>query len=253
MWMGENPALVEFLQRAVGYSLTGLVTEQVWLFLHGTGANGKSTFLNIILKMLGDYAAQAPHDLLIKAHGKRDKEEMAGLFGRRFVPTVEIPEGARLAETLAKVLTGGDQVVGRILYKGEFTFSPTWKIWLAGNRKPQIQSRDEATWRRIRLVPFNVRIPKDERDKNLPIELEKELPGILNWAIAGCLEWQKRGDLDPPTEVLAAVYEYKNETDLLADFLSHYESVADSDIPCSDVYNDYKLWVEDESDLPPIM
>ena len=251
-WMDGNPDLVAFLQRAVGYSLTASVGEQLWFFLWGRGANGKSAFIQTILSLMGEYGAQAPHDLLVRTTGRQDKEAMATLMGCRFAPAVEIPEGAQLAEVISKILTGGDQVVGRLLYKGLVTFSPTWKIWLVGNSKPQIRSRDEATWRRICLIPFPVRIPENERDKHLVQKLEKELPGILNWAIRGCLEWQHRGGLEPPQEVVAAIDAYRNETDFLGDFLSRYEINRAAKIPASDVYADYMTWAEIEGIHRPL-
>ncbi len=217
--MRGNQALVGYLQRVVGYCLTGNVGEQCLWFLYGMGANGKSTFLSTILAMLGDYAIQAIPELLVQRHHEQHPTERADLFGRRFVATVETDEGKRLAESLLKQVTGGDKIRARHLHKDFFEFDPTHKIVLAANHKPAVRGTDHAVWRRIKLVPFTVTIPEEERDKELPRKLRAELPGIMAWAVRGCLEWQRSG-LGEPEEVRSATNEYRVEQDSVASFLN---------------------------------
>jgi P4 family phage/plasmid primase-like protien len=217
--MGGNDLLITYLQRLVGYALTGDVSEQCLWFLYGTGANGKSTFLTTILALLGDYAMQAVSDLLMQKHHESHPTERADLFGRRFVATIETEEGKRLAESLMKQLTGGDKVRARKMRMDFFEFSPTHKIILAANHKPAIRGCDLAVWRRIKLVPFIVTIPDKEKDKNLPGKLREELPGILAWAVRGCMDWQRHG-LGEPDEVRVATDDYRAEQDLLSSFLT---------------------------------
>jgi P4 family phage/plasmid primase-like protien len=210
-----------FLQRAVGYCLTGQVCEQCLFFLYGQGANGKSTLLTVLQAMMGDYARQAAPELLVSRGGDRHPTELADLFGARLVASVEVDEGKRLAETLVKQMTGGDKMKARFMRADFFEWAPTHKLILAANHRPEIRGTDYAIWRRIHLVPFTVTIPKGERDGKLPAKLAAELPGILNWAIAGCLDWQKDG-LGVPQAVTDATEEYRQEQDVLADFIAEH-------------------------------
>jgi putative DNA primase/helicase len=179
--------MITYLKRAVGMSLTADVMDQILLFLHGSGQNGKSTFLNTVLALMGEYGMQAaPNFLLVREH-EQHPTELTDLFGKRFVSTIEIEKGKQLAEALMKMLTGSEKVRARRMREDFWEFFPTWKIWLAANDKPKVRGRDKATWRRIKLIPFNVTIPDDEVDHDLPQKLMAELPGILNWAIEGCL------------------------------------------------------------------
>jgi len=219
--MADNSDLIDYLQRVVGYSLTADVREQALWFLYGTGANGKSTFLAAILAMIGDYGMQAVSDLLLTKHNESHPTERADLFGRRFVATVEVDEGKRMAEALMKQLTGGDKVRARRMRQDFFEFIPTWKLYLAANHKPTIRGTDLAAWRRIKLVPFTVTIPPAEQDKTLPQKLLTELPGILAWAVRGCLNWQRHG-LQEPEEVKAATDTYRAEQDTLAGFIAAF-------------------------------
>jgi putative DNA primase/helicase len=217
--MDGNQDVIEYLQRVIGYALTGDVSEQCLYFLYGGGSNGKSTFLGTIQAMLGDYAIQAVSELLMAKHNESHPTERADLFGRRFVATIETEEGKRVAESLMKQLTGGDKIKARWMHKDFFEFKPQHKIFLAANHKPVIRGRDHAIWRRIKLVPFTVTITDDEKDKALPDKLQGELPGILAWAVRGCLDWQQRG-MGEPEEVTKATHEYEAEQDDLAGFMS---------------------------------
>lgn len=218
--MGNNAGMIRYLQRAIGYALTGTTQEQVLFFLYGTGENGKTTFLNAILDTMGlDYSKQAPPGLLMVKKYEAHPTELADLFGVRFVSTVEVESGKLLAEALVKQLTGGDRIKARRMREDFWEFDPTHKIFLAANHRPAIRGADHAIWRRIRLIPFNVVIPEQERDRQLAWKLKEEAPGILAWAVRGCLKWQAQG-LQDPAEVLAATAAYKQEMDLLGDFLT---------------------------------
>jgi len=214
-----DPDVRAFVRRFTGYGMTGDTSEQCLAFLHGGGANGKSTLLTILQAMLGDYARQTAPELLVSRGGDRHPTELADLFGARFVASVEVDEGKRLAETLVKQMTGGDRMKARFMRQDFFEWTPTHKLFLAANHRPEIRGTDYAIWRRIHLVPFTVTIPPAERDGKLPTKLLAELPGILNWAIAGCLDWQRNG-LGVPQAVRDATDAYRAEQDILADFLA---------------------------------
>ncbi len=217
-WMDGNQRLITYLQRAVGYSLTADVGEQILFFLYGGGCNGKSTFLITLLDLLGDYAIQAVSDLLMSKNSESHPTERADLFNRRFAVTIETEEGRRMAEALTKQLTGGDKVKARKMRQDFFEFRPTWKIWLAANHYPQIRGTDHAIWRRVKLIPFTVTIAENERDKALAEKLKAEAPGILAWALRGCLDWQRDG-MAEPDEVRAATEAYRKDQDVIAEFL----------------------------------
>jgi putative DNA primase/helicase len=218
--MRGHADLITFLQRAVGYSLTGSVAEQVLFLLWGKGSNGKSTFLNALLDSLGDdYSMQAPDGLLMVKHGDSHPTERADLHGKRFVSSVEVEEGRRLAESLVKQLTGGDSIRARRMREDHWQFAPTHKLWLAANHKPTIVGTDHAIWRRVKLIPFTVTIPDADQDKELLAKLKAERPGILAWAVRGCLDWQQHG-LGEPDEVKAVTAEYRDEMDVLGAFVA---------------------------------
>jgi putative DNA primase/helicase len=210
--------LIGFLQRAIGYTLTGVIRDHLLLFLYGTGANGKTTLLNTLLAMLGEYGMQARSDLLLVRVTDSHPTEHADLFGKRFVTTVEIEHGRRLAESLMKQFTGGERIRARRMREDFWEFDPTHTIWMAANCKPVVRGQDVANWRRIKVVPFEVTIPTDEQDKALPEKLLHELPGILAWAVQGCLNWQQDG-LQEPQEVTDATDAYRREQDTLGLFL----------------------------------
>ena len=210
--------LITYLKRLVGWSLTADVREQILPFLYGGGQNGKSVFLNTIRAMLGDYAMQAPPNFLLAKDREQHPTELSDLFGKRFVCTIEVEKGKQFALALVKMLTGGEPVRSRRMREDFWEFAPTWKIWLAANDKPKVKAQDKATWRRIKLIPFEVTIPDGEVDPTLGATLLDELPGILNWAIKGCREWQQYG-LQEPSEVTTATDQYRVESDLLGQFV----------------------------------
>lgn len=210
---------ISFLQKAIGYSLTGSINEQVLFVLFGSGRNGKSTFINILKELLGDYAKQAnPETFIAKQASGGIPNDLARLKGSRLVTAVEIEEGKRMAESLVKQLTGGEPIIARFLHQEFFEFLPTFKLFLVTNHIPLIRGTDEGIWRRMRLIQFNAVITPEEMDKNLTETLLKELSGILNWAVAGCLMWQREG-LGVPTEIVEATDGYRNEMDSFKSFI----------------------------------
>jgi putative DNA primase/helicase len=195
----NNDDLIGFLKRYLGYCCTGFTTEQVLVFLYGTGANGKGVFINTVSKILGDYAVVAPMELLIASNNERHPTEIAKLLGARLVTAQETTKGRRWDETKIKNLTGGDKLSARFMRQDWFDFVATFKLLIAGNSKPSLRTVDEAIRRRFLLVPFTVQIPKHERDLNLTRKLEPEWPAILRWMIDGCLEWRRSGLMVPLT------------------------------------------------------
>jgi putative DNA primase/helicase len=237
-----NDNLIGYLQRAVGYALTGDISEHVLFLFYGTGQNGKSTFLNLLLKMLGDYAKQAAPNLLIEKHFESHPTEIADLEGCRLVSSVDCEHRKGFAESLVKQLTGGDRIKARFMRQDFFEFEPTQKHFVAVNNKPSIKGTDIGIWRRIKTVPFTITIPESERDKTLPDKLLAELPGILNWAIQGCLEWQ-RADLGTPDEVVNATNEYRHDEDSLRNFLEECCVVNENaKVQLKEVYQAYSEW-----------
>jgi putative DNA primase/helicase len=215
-----DPEVRTYVQRAVGYSITGNVTEHCLLFCYGLGANGKSTFLETLRELLGEgeYAKAAAPDLLLAKRQDRHAVEIADLRGARFVTTVEVGEGRAWDESRVKWLTGGDAISARLMYGSPFTFQPTHKFWIAGNHKPRVHGTDHGFWRRVHCIPFTVTIPKEEQDPQLRAKLQAELPGILRWAVEGCVAWRATG-LRPSTAVLAATQAYRSAEDVLGAFL----------------------------------
>ncbi len=237
-------SILRFVRRAVGFSITASVAEHALFFCYGTGANGKSTFLNTLLAMLGeDYSAKAPTDLLL-AKKSAHPTELTLLWGRRLVACVEAESGRRLAEAAVKEMTGGDKITARRMREDFWSFNPSHKLWLAANHKPIVRGTDHGIWRRIKLIPFTVTIPKERQDKQLPEKLLAELPGILNWAVKGCTEWQADG-LDEPEEVTGATAEYRQEQDVLGRFVEEC-CVVDpaAKAQATPLYQAYRAWCE---------
>ena len=237
-----NTELIRFIQRAVGYSLTGSIKEQCIFILHGVGKNGKSTFLNTIRTMMGSYTRNANAQVFMKSGDTLNYPEIARLQGARFVTTTEPEENEKLSESLIKQVTGGEPVTAKELYKSPFEFTPEFKLWMATNHKPKISGTDLGIWRRIRLIPFNVIIPDNEIDRELGHKLQNELPGILNWALAGCAAWMKDG-LKEPAEVLSATESYQSEMDTLFTFISECIVEKKGEIlKAGDLYKVYEAW-----------
>ncbi|MEN6484319.1 MAG: phage/plasmid primase, P4 family [Syntrophobacteraceae bacterium] len=246
--MDGNKELIAFLQRVVGYSLTGDTGGQCLFFLHGSGANGKSTFIEVIRALLGDYAKQADFSTFLSRKGDGPRNDIAALKGARFVSAVECEDGKQLAESVIKQITGGDMITARFLFGEFFEYTPCFKVWLAANNKPKITKGDYAIWRRIHLVPFNVTIPEKERDPALKERLKMELPGIVNWALEGCAAWRK-GGLQVPKEVRAATAAYKAEMDNLEGFISECCDVDRSaKISVAELFKAYGTWCDENGE-----
>jgi putative DNA primase/helicase len=211
---GGDAELIAYLRRMCGYALTGSVSAHALFFLFGSGANGKSTFVNALTGCLGDYHKTSAIETFVASATERHPTDLAGLRGARLVTAVEVEEGRRWAESKIKSLTGGDKIAARFMKQDFFEFIPTFKLIIAGNHRPGLRSVDEAIRRRFNLVPFVVTIPPAERDETLADQLKTEWPGILAWAIDGCLEWQERG-LAPPAAVQAATAAYLEAEDAL--------------------------------------
>ena len=240
IFLGDRE-LIRYVQKAVGYSLTGLTQEHCAFFLYGTGRNGKSTFLDIITEMLGDHAVNIqPETIMLRLASAGPTSDIARLKGARLVTTSEPNEGARLNEGLLKQLTGGDKVTAALKYENEFEYTPEFKLWMCTNHKPFIRGTDAGIWSRIRLIPFHVQIPEEKMDRQLKFKLRKELPGILAWAVDGCLLWQREG-LKQPESVLSAGREYKSEMDVLASFLDDC-CEAGGEAKAGDLFKAYAVW-----------
>ena len=248
--LGGRADLIRYLQKAVGYSLTGETAEQCLFLLYGQGANGKSTFLSTIMGLLHSYARQLPMDSLLVKQTHQIPNDIAALRGVRFVSAVEADDGARMAESLIKQMTGQDKIAARFLHGEWFEFTPHFKLWLATNHKPVIRGCDEAIWRRVRLIPFTVTIPAAERDHHLAENLRSEWPGILNWAVEGCRLWREEG-LNPPKDVVAATDEYRGEMDILGDFVAQRCVVNPlASTVVADSYRAYESWCIDAAERP---
>jgi len=216
--MDGDDELIGFLQRVAGYCLTGDVSAHVLPILYGTGANGKSTFLDTLLGIMGDYADQAPPDLLTIRKGQEHPTEIAFLFGKRLVVSSEFDEARKFRVALAKAMTGDARLTGRFMRADYFSFDRTHKTILATNHKPIVSDPTDSTWRRLKLVPFAVTIPTERQDSALLEKLRSEWPGVLAWAVRGCLDWQRNG-LQAPAAVEHATSDYRAESDPVASFL----------------------------------
>ena len=241
----NDAEMIHFVQRAIGYSLTGLCSEQALFIAYGFGANGKSVLLNVIAGLLGDHASSTQSEtLMMKQNVSGANNDIARLRAARFVSTSEVEDGKRLAESQVKQLTGGDLVTARFLYGEYFEYKPMFKIWLAANHRPIINGDDYGIWRRIILLPFSITIPEGERDGQLLNKLADEYSGILNWALKGCLDWQKNG-LSVPKVVRDATSSYKRDMDTFGQWLEECcEIIPSAKSTATGIYASYREWVE---------
>ena len=245
---GGDDELQEFLKRVAGYGLTGLTREHALFFAYGTGANGKSVFLNTLAGALGDYHKTAPMETFIASHTDRHPTELAALRGARLVTATEIEEGRRWAESKIKALTGGDPISARFMRQDFFEFIPQFKLLIAGNHKPRLRNVDEAIRRRLHLLPFSITIPPDERDDRLAEKLKEEWPGILAWAIEGAAEWGMMG-LRPPEAVRAATEQYLEAEDTLVRWVEECcHQGANFAATAGDLYRTWKTWCDNSGE-----
>ena len=241
---GGDEALQGFLQRAVGYSLTGLTVEEVLFFLHGPTATGKSSFIEAVTRVFGSYGRVADFETLLAGRDGGIRNDIARLVGARMVVSQEADPGRRFAESLLKTLTGGDTIAARFLFKETFEYTPQLKLWLIANDRPGLSSTDDAIWRRMLLVPFVQTIPREQRDKGLKQRLREPdtQSAILAWAVKGGRDWQRIG-LDPPASVRAYTDEYRAENDPFRDWLRDDCSLeANAVTSAADLGNSYAAW-----------
>jgi putative DNA primase/helicase len=246
--MDCKPELIGFLQRAAGWALTGDTSEQTMFILFGSGANGKSTFLNVLMKLLGDYAIAASTETFMKKNGDQISNDIARLRGTRFVATSETDQGKRLSEPLIKQITGTDAMTARFLYGEFFEFTPTFKIFMASNHKPMIRGTDLGIWRRIKLIPFTTTIAPEKQDKHLEQKLLDEKPGILNWLVEGSRSWLKKG-LAAPGIVASATEEYRSEMDALGAFVKERcVQIPGVSVRARELFRAYQEWCEENNE-----
>lgn len=245
-----NKELIDYLQRAVGYSLSSSTTEQVMFILLGNGKNGKSVLLNLLHEVLGSYAMNIqPQTLAIKNGGQAANQDVARLKGARFVTTTEPNQGMKFDEGTIKQITGGDTVTARFLYGKEFEFKPEFKIWMATNHKPIITGTDNGIWRRMVLIPFNYTVPDDKVDKKLTFKLKDELPGILNWCLEGYIKWRQHGLDDEPEIIKEQRKEYREEMDIIQRFINDCCSVGGNrSVAAKEVWLAFRQWVSENNE-----
>lgn len=221
-FMSGDQEMINYLQKVVGYCLTGLTREQCMFIFVGNGQNGKSTFTNIIRTLLGSYAISIPSKSIMSQTGSDTiRNDLAMLKGARFVDTSETQEGKKIDEPLLKLMTGGDPITARFLNKEYFTYQPIHKIFLSTNHKPEIMGTDDGIWRRFRMIMCNTCIPAKDRDNNLYDKLLKEMDGILYWAFVGCLLYLDEG-LESPQTVKDATEDYRKEQDRLGEIVTEH-------------------------------
>lgn len=214
-----NENIINFIQRFLGYCLTGDTSEQVMTFAYGAGgSNGKTTLMELFMNMIGDYGEATGSETFVLKRNEGIPNDIARLRGSRFVKISELKPNTKLNEALIKQVTGQDKLMARFLRQEFFTFMPEFKMIILTNHKPKLTGDDPALWRRIILIPFLRKFTGDKKDKTLPEKLNKEWSGILNWCIVGCLNWQKDG-LNPPIEVLNATKEFQEESDVIANWI----------------------------------
>ena len=247
----QTQALVDYVQRVVGYCLTGSGKEQVVFVHYGTGSNGKSTFLNTILHVLGEeYASQIDASTITAQRRGGASNDIARLRGKRFVSCIEVGEGRGLNEALVKQFTGGEKIAARFLFKEFFEFRPEFKLHIAANHKPEVRGQDNGMWRRVRLIPYKKIFSDLEKDPDLPEKLLAEASGILAWCVNGAIAWKIHG-LMTPEIVKEATIAYKSEMNELGDFLENY-TWPNPRLNCgaAELYGKYRTWDETRGNKP---
>jgi len=245
-----NKNLIDFLQTSLGYSLTGDIGEQCLFILYGIGFNGKSTFINTVQEILGDYAINTPFDTFLSKDREHIPNDIARMRGARFVTAIEAGEGKKFNEELLKRLTGRDKVTARFLRQEFFDFYPTCKLWFATNHKPMIREFSPAFWGRIRLIPFKMIIPEEERIPHYEKILLKEKEGIFNWILEGYKKWKEEG-LKVPEDIKEATAQYKDQMDIIAEFIE--ECCIENRLAqatTKKLYKAYNDWCEENKEKP---
>jgi P4 family phage/plasmid primase-like protien len=240
---GPDLDLICYVQRLLGYGLTGDTSEHLLAVLHGTGANGKSVFVNVVGEVIGhEMVCTAAPDLLLARDLDKHPCELACLFGKRLVVCQEAGTGRRLNEPLVKWLTGGDRLQARRMREDPWEFTPTHKAILVSNYKPAVAGTDNGIWRRLRLIPFDVTFPPERQDKGLTRRLTAEAPGILAWMARGCSHW-RAGGLNEPARVLAATRSYREGEDMVGRFIAERCLVSpDATVRSDALYTAFVAW-----------
>ena len=245
-----DPGLRTYLQQYIGISLLGTVQQHLFAILTGTGANGKSTFVEAVKHAMGDYAHTTEADIFMASRGGAGaagpKPHLFALMNRRLVIASETEQGARLASALMKLLTGGDAITARNLRAAPVTFTPTWTTLMVTNHLPKVQADDDALWRRLRIIPFDVVIPEEDRDPTLPDRLKLEADAILAWAYEGLQQYLANGNrMDEPSAVLSATQKYRDDSDDYARFLSQCCDITDPFVktPRADLWQEWQSFV----------
>lgn len=250
---GGNEDTIRYVQRAVGYSLSGLTNEDALFFLIGAGANGKSVFRSAVEMLFGSYRSEISIGALLTTTSDSNVDyQKARLKGARIAFTDEVPENKRFNESQIKAITGRDTILARNPYEKPYAFQPTHKLWLIGNHKPTITGTDNGIWRRINIIPFNVIFPKEKQIKPSQFHawFRAELPGILNWALRGWLDYQANG-LQPPQEVVAATSEYRSEQDQIGAFFEeNLKMMPGAQIKTATLFTTYREWCGDNGEFP---
>ncbi len=248
----DDKDLIRWIQKAVGYSLTGSTSEQILFMLLGKGANGKSVFLRVLKDLLGDYAATASFDTFDAKRRGDQTNDLARLRGKRLVTIIEAEEDRYLAEAKVKAVTGEDAITARFLHKEYFEFEPQFKIWLAMNHKPRIRGTDDGIWRRIRLIPFTRKFEGDSLDKDLHAKLRAEMPGILQWALEGLRMYNEEGLRDDvPAAIQKSTDEYRRESDVIGQWID--ETISETpgaEITAKTLYDNYRDWMSERGLIP---
>lgn len=246
----NDEELIHYVQKAIGYSFTGSVDEQCLFILNGRGRNGKSVFSNVVSDVAGNYAKQMNVQTIVakKNQSGSANSDIARLEGARIVTSSELNEGDRFDESLVKQLTGGDKILARFLYGSEFEYKPKFKIWMATNHLPIIRGTDDGIWRRIKIIPFNIQIPKEKVDKKLEYKLKAEYTGILNWIVQGAIMWQQEG-LEDPEAVTKVIETYRAEMDPLDAFLEECCTTGQNySIKAREMYDAYHEWAKESEE-----
>lgn len=244
----HDKEVIHFVQKAVGYSLTGSNSEQVMFIPYGNGRNGKSVFLNVFKYTAGSYAKTMNAETIMQKRNNSSQgpsSDIARLESARLVISSEANEGDRLDESLIKQMTGGDTLVARYSYGSDFEFNPTFKLWMATNHMPNIHGTDEGIWRRLVIIPFNHTVKKENVDKNLEDKLKAESMGILKWAIDGAMMWQREG-LNEPDSIRSAGKGYREEMDVIQVFVDENCQISPGfSVQASELFSAYRDWADE--------
>ncbi|VCT90584.1 hypothetical protein MHAS_02293 [Mycolicibacterium hassiacum DSM 44199] len=248
---GGDEYVIGYVQELAGIAAIGEVSSNVFPFLHGPGGNGKTVLTDVLLKIFGDYAEPCPNNFLL-AGRERHETEIAELRGLRLAISSEINKGSVFDEAKVKLLTGGDMLKGRFMRKDFFKFTPSHSLWLVGNYKPEVPSGGNSFWRRLRLIPFDYKVPEGKRDEHLAKKLvDEEGPQILAWIAAGAHRYLNCGGLsDTPQAVVDATGEYASQEDPITRFIEECcdEHAAGEETKSGTVHAAYERWASESGE-----